>query len=92
MGLLRNAEVRYVVLDTDGNELGVIADYGVCTKGFWDTDNRDQLGVTYGQFPGNYNFTQYNRSDLIVRIEAKLDNNGMHTTNAFSEAASENWK
>ena len=92
MGLLRNAEVRYVVLDTDGNELGVIADYGVCTKGFWDTDTRDQLGVTYGQFPGNYNFSQYNRSDLIVRIEAKLDNNGMHTTNAFSEEASENWK
>lgn len=92
MGLLRNAEVRYVVLDTNGNELGVIADYGVCTKGFWDTDTRDQLGVTYGQFPGNYNFSQYNRSDLIVRIEAKLDNNGMHTTNAFSEAASENWK
>jgi len=92
MGLLRNSEVRYVVLDTNGNELGVIADYGVCTKGFWDTDTRDQLGVTYGQFPGNYNFSQYNRSDLIVRIEAKLDNNGMHTTNAFSEAASENWK
>ena len=92
MGLLRNSEVRYVVLDTNGNELGVIADYGVCTKGFWDTDTRDQLGVTYGQFPGNYNFSQYNRSDLIVRIEAKLDNNGMHTTNAFSEEASENWK
>lgn len=91
-GLVRNSKVRYLVLDTNGNQLGVISDLDVCTKGFFDTNARDQLGVNYGQFPGNYNFSQYGREDLIIRIEAKLDNQGTRTESAFSTELSKNWK
>lgn len=91
-GLVRNSYVRYVVLDTNGNELGVISDLDVCSKGFFDTSFRDQLGVNYGQFPGNYNFSQYGREDLIIRIEAKFDNQGNRTHSAFSPELSKNWK
>lgn len=89
-GLLRNSDVSYLVLDTNGNQLGTIASLGVCTKGFFDTNLRDQLGVNYGQMPGNYNFQQYNRDDLIVRIQANLDNDGRRTENAFSPELSKN--
>lgn len=91
-GLVRNSYVRYVVLDTNGNELGVISDLDVCTKGFFDTNLRDQLGVNYGQFPGNYNYSQYGREDLIIRIEAKFDNQGNRTHSAFAPELSKNWK
>lgn len=92
MGLLRNSYVRYVVLDSNYNELDVIEELGVCTKGFWDTSSRDQLGVNYGAFPSNIDFSQYGEDEIIIRIEARLDNDGRHTTNAFSTEDSENWK
>ncbi len=91
-GLVRNSYVRYVVLDANGNEIGVIDDLDVCTKGFFDTNIRDQLGVNYGAFPPNYNFSQYNRDDLIIRIEAKLDNEGTRSQNEYSTSLSKNWK
>ncbi|MCH5279032.1 MAG: S8 family serine peptidase [Christensenellaceae bacterium] len=90
MGLLRNANVRYLVIDSNGNE-HVITNLGICTKGFWDTSVRDQLGVTYGAFPSNYNFAQYG-TDMTIRIEAKFDNDGRHNTNAFTTEASSGWK
>lgn len=92
-GLLRQANVRYVVIDpATGNELGVISNAGLCNKGFFDTNRRVQLGVNQGVFPGGFNFTQYNKSDIIVRVEAKLNNDGRHGTNAFTTDASKNWK
>lgn len=89
-GLLRNANVRYVVLDADGNEIDVLSNLGFCRKGFWDTDTRTQLGVTEGMFPGGVNLAQYDEEDIIIRIEAKLDNDGAHNTNAASLEANEN--
>ena len=88
-GLLRNAEVRYQILDTNGAVIETISNLGVMNKGFWDTDTRTQLGVTEGVFPGGINFTQYGKEDLIVHVEAKLDNDGSHTTNAATLEANE---
>ena len=86
VGIERNSNVRYIVLDAEGNELDVIADLGLCTKGYFDANSksRDQLGVNYGQIPGNYDYTQFGEDDLVLRIEASLGNDGRNTTAPFS--------
>ena len=94
MGLLRNSDIHYMVCDKDGNELGRIYEdenMGVCTKGFWDTDARDQFGVNYLPFPGNYDLTQFGEEDIVIRLEAWLDNDGRHNTDAFTTDANANW-
>lgn len=90
-GLLRNSYVRYVVCDENGNQIEQLSNPGLQPKGFWKDDHREQLGVTYGIFPAGVNFANFNREDIIVRVEAKLDNDGAHGTNAFTTDASENW-
>ncbi len=90
-GLLRNSYVRYVVLDKDGNELDVLSNLDFMRKGYWADDHRTQLGVTEGMFPAGVNFAQYG-DEVVIRIEAKLDNDGRHTTDSFTVEASECWK
>ncbi|MBR6006644.1 MAG: S8 family serine peptidase [Clostridia bacterium] len=90
-GLLRNSNVRYLVLDPDtGSELDVLNNLGFMRKGYWADDHRTQLGVTEGLFPAGVNFSQYG-GEVIIRIEAQLDNDGRHTTNEFTTDASECW-
>ena len=91
-GLLRNSYVRYVVCDAEGNQIEQLSNRGLVPKGYWKDDHREQLGVTYGVFPAGVNYANFNREDIIIRIEAKLDNDGAHGTNAFTVEASENWK
>lgn len=89
-GLLRNSDVAYRVLDTNGNVLGTIATLEGCTKGFFDTSSRDQLGVNYGQINGNYNYAQFGLDDVVLRVEAYLTNDGRRTESAFSPELSKN--
>ena len=91
-GLLRNSYVRYVVCDENGNQIEQLSNPGLVPKGFWKDDHREQLGVTYGIFPAGVNYANFNRENIIIRVEAKLDNDGAHGTNAFTTEASENWK
>ncbi len=91
-GLLRNSYVRYLVCDENGNQIEQLSNPGLQPKGFWKDDHREQLGVTSGAFPAGVNFASFNREDIIIRIEAKLDNDGAHGTNPFTVEASENWK
>ena len=90
-GLLRNSAVRYVVCDTEGNELHEIYEYDICPKGYRTMlSGRSQLGLTYMNFPGNFDFTQFEVEDVVVRIIADLDNDGHYTTNAFTPEVNEN--
>ncbi len=90
-GLLRNSAVRYVVCDTEGNELHEIFSSGVCTKGYRTRGgDRDQLGVTYMNFPANFDFTQFGEEEVVVRVIADLDNDGSYTTEAYTPEANEN--
>ena len=91
-GLLRNSHVRYLVCDENGNQIEQLSNPGLQPKGFWKDDHREQLGVTYGIFPAGVNFANFNRENIVIRVEAKLDNDGAHGTNPFSVEASENWK
>ena len=90
-GLLRNSFVRYVVLDANGNEIDQISNLGNMAKGFWDNDHRTMLGVTEGTFPGTINFANFGQDEIIIRVEAKLANDGAHGTAPFSVEASENY-
>ena len=89
-GLLRNSVVRYTVCDPDGNELYEIFEATIDPKGHrTNGGDRSQLGVTYQNFPGNIDFTQFGIEDVIVRITADLDNDGHYTTNEFTPEANE---
>ena len=90
-GLLRNSFVRYVVCDTEGNEVYEIYESDLCPKGYRTrSSGRSQLGLTYMNFPGNFDFTQFELEDVVVRIIADLDNDGHYTTNAYTPEANEN--
>ena len=90
-GLLRNSAVRYVICDTEGNEIYEVFESDICPKGYRTrSSGRSQLGLTYMNFPGNFDFTQFQLEDVVVRIIADLDNDGHYTTNAFTPEANEN--
>ncbi|MBR3299460.1 MAG: S8 family serine peptidase [Clostridia bacterium] len=89
-GLLRNSVVRYTVCDTEGNEIHEIFEATIDPKGHrTNGGDRSQLGVTYQSFPGNFDFTQFQLEDVVVRITADLDNDGNYTTNEFTPEANE---
>lgn len=89
VGFLRGTAVdKYVVYDENGQELETILEFEGNTKGFWTGDYYDQMGVNYGYFP-TWNAAKYNEEDIVLSVQAYLNNDGRNNTAPFTLEANE---
>lgn len=89
VGFLRGTALdKYVVYDTNGQELETILEFEGNTKGFWTGEYYDQMGVNYGYFP-TWDAAEYNEEDIVLTVEAYLNNDGRNNTAPFAIEANE---
>lgn len=89
VGFLRGTSLdEYVVYDTNGQELETILSFEDNTKGFYTGEYYDQMGVNYGFFP-SWDASKYNKEDIVLSVEAYLNNDGRNGTQPFSLEANE---